>query len=182
MSSADSKKPPPSASPDAPYAGPNVAGSASLSPYPTSRLSPAISLVDTAREIEAAGEVLKSHAGARLEGIARQIRLLQEEARRVLERAQVDLELHQANANFRRTPGHIYHLYRDKQGALVFSMLSPQDHGGTPPEPFLGSYRLEYDRSWTRLEDVAERDRERIDVEELLKDASPELARGPSEG
>jgi hypothetical protein len=34
-------------------------------------------------------------------------------------------------------------------------MLSPDDWGGRPPHPFVGSYRLEADMSWTAAEAIA---------------------------
>jgi hypothetical protein len=43
----------------------------------------------------------------------------------------------------------VYHLYRDGNGSLYFSMLSPEEWGGNPPHGFEGSYRVEVDMSFT---------------------------------
>src|SRR3712207_6501923 len=106
-------------------------GPSRSSPYPLSRLAPAHDLVDVAREIQQADAMLGAVTGAKLEGLARQIRSLQEEARGILDAARRDSELHRAACSFKKRPGQIYHLYRRPEGALYFSMLSPEDWGGS---------------------------------------------------
>ncbi|MCG6966536.1 MAG: DUF2452 domain-containing protein [Chromatiaceae bacterium] len=125
-------------------------------PYPVSRLAPAFTLVDLAREIERADQVIAGRLGAQLEVIAEQVKALQAQARKILEQARVDQRLHHARCAFRRIPGQVYHLYREPDGTLAFSMLSPGDWRGRPPKPFLGSYRLENDMSWTPAGSLAE--------------------------
>jgi hypothetical protein len=44
---------------------------------------------------------------------------------------------------------------------MFFSMLSPGEWGGNPPNEHLGSYRLEYDMSWTPLDKMEARDEAR---------------------
>jgi hypothetical protein len=39
-------------------------------------------------------------------------------------------------------------------------MLSPTEWGGACPHKFLGSYRLEYDHSWTPYDKIEARDRD----------------------
>ncbi|HEY8432439.1 MAG TPA: DUF2452 domain-containing protein [Sandaracinaceae bacterium] len=136
------------------HAGGKHDGPARTSPYPMSRLAPAHDLVDVAREIAAADRAIGAVVGGKLEVIARQIRALQEEARALLARAKRDLDLHRAECSFVKRPGSIYHLYRRGEDRLYFSMLSPDDWGGTPPHPYVGSYRLESDSSWTPLDDI----------------------------
>ena len=118
-------------------------------PYPVSRLAPGFDLVDLAREIDQADQMVSSRLGSQLQIIAEQVRALQAQAREILSRAHEDQRLHHARCAFRRIPGHVYHLYQDADGGLFFSMLSPADWGGRPPNPFLGSYRLENDMSWS---------------------------------
>jgi len=125
------------------------------SPYPVSRLGAKIELVDVAHEIERADEMVGAVVGGKLEVIAEQIRALQAQAREVMAAAQRDLELHHAECSFSKRPGATYHLYERATGALYFSMLSPAEWGGAPPHPFRGSYRLEVDRSFTRVDDDA---------------------------
>lgn len=143
-------------------------GPASASPYPMSRLSAPHDLVDTAREIQRADAVLGAVTGDKLRLIAEQIRALQSEARRVLEGARRDAELHRAECRFPKRVGHVYHLYRDARGRLSFSMLSPDDWRGNPPAAYEGSYRLEADMTWTPADRAAERDAEDASLRRLL--------------
>jgi len=129
-----------------------LAPSDHASPYPVSRLAPPFELVDLAREIQDADRVLGAVVGGQLEVIADQIRSLQEKAKGILERAERAGELHRAACNFRKRAGAIYHLYRRTSGELYFSMLSPDEWGASTPHPFEGSYRLEVDMSWTRVD------------------------------
>lgn len=124
------------------------------SPYPVSRLAPPVALVDIAGEIARADEMLGLQLEGKLGLIAKQIRSLQEEARELLQKARQDRELHQIRCGFKKKPGKIYHVYADKNEKLLFSLLSPQDWGNKPPSTFKGSYRLEADMSWTRVDEA----------------------------
>lgn len=124
---------------------------ARLATVGTSRLAPRIELVDLAAEIARADESIASTTNARLEILAEQIRALQAKARQVLDEARESLDLHRARANFVKRPGQVYHLYRRGE-ELLFSMLSPSDWNDAPPYDFVGSYRLETDLRWTRVD------------------------------
>ena len=139
------------------------------SPYPLSRLSAPITLVDVAREIEAADSLLSAVAAGKLESIARQIRALQAEAARTLAEARDAADLHRVRCNFKKIPGKLYHLYERPNGERYFSMLSPEEWGGAPPHAFRGSYRLEADMRFTPAQDVAEREREWSELRPLLR-------------
>lgn len=56
-------------------------------------------------------------------------------------------------------------------------MLSPGDWNGRPPKPFLGSYRLETDMSWTPAGQTGQQDDSRRLVQQLLS-ASETAAEG----
>ncbi|MDB4985511.1 MAG: hypothetical protein JWN04_689 [Myxococcaceae bacterium] len=138
------------------------------SPYPVSRLSGPVSLVDSAREIERADQWIASTSSAKLEQIAAQMKALREQAEQVLADAQRHAELHRAEARFERHPGKTYHLYERTTGERYWSMLSPRDWGSHPPHAHVGSFRLEADRSWTPLERIAQRDQEQAPFREWL--------------
>jgi hypothetical protein len=148
-------------------------------PYPVSRLAPAFQMTEISAEVERAESMLSARTGAKLRVIADQIQALQAEARKVLAEAREEQALTRARCAFRRIPGHVYHLYRKAEGEPFFSMLSPEDWRGQPPDEFLGSYRLEVDYSWT----PAERSPRADDTGELVR----QLLRigglpGPGEG
>lgn len=133
------------------HSGPNYQGNNSTSPYPVSRLAPHFELVDLARQISEADTKINIRVNAKLKVIADQIKHLQDEAQTILEAAQRDQELHQADCNFSRIPGRIYHLYKKPNDKSYFSMLSPKDWGSKCPHQFIASYRLENDMSWTLM-------------------------------
>jgi hypothetical protein len=118
--------------------------------YGTSRLAPAIRLVDRAREIELAEESVQLHVHGKLEVIAKQIRSLKEEAERLLALAQRDIELHKAKCNFEKKPGQTIHLY-EKENQPYFSLLSPNDWNGKPPHRLIGSFVMNPDRSFSEI-------------------------------
>lgn len=134
------------------HGGPRHPGPAHSSPYPVSRLAPTHDLVDTARKIAEADQILGTVVHGKLSVIAEQIRTLQAQARRLLAEAQHDAVLHRARCSFQKRVGHTYHLYTRPDGSSWFSMLGPLDWRGNPSHAFVGSYRLEPDMSWTPLD------------------------------
>ncbi len=149
-------------------------GPAHSSPYPVSRLAPGFGLVDLAQEIEQADQMVGSRVEAQLRVIADQVKSLQAQARDILQQAKHDQRLHHARCAFRRIPGHIYHLYQEGDGTAAFSMLSPNDWNGRPPKPFLGSYRLENDMSWSPAGAAEQADDSRQLVARLLESTGRE--------
>lgn len=144
-------------------------GDARSSPYPVSRLAPSFDTGELAAEVAKAELMLSARTGAKLRVIADQIRLLQEEARKVLDTARDEQVLTRAECAFKRVPGKTYHLYQRANGRSFFSMLSPADWGGSSPHSFLGSYRLEVDYSWTPAERADEHDDTGALVDQLLR-------------
>ncbi len=142
-------------------------------PYPTSRLAARIDLIDMAQEIEKADQALGLVVGAKLEVIRNQMRALQEEARLLLEEAQVSARLQRAKCNFRKIPGKVYHLYRRPDGELYFSMISPGEWGKAPPHAFEGSYKVDFDLSLRPLSDERARPDGRAVISHLLAGESP---------
>eukprot|EP00116_Pleurobrachia_bachei_P008145 sb/3468407/ len=125
-------------------------------------------LVELAKEVSIANTTVKAGACSKLEIIAQQIRFLQEQARQVLLDASTDEMITKASCNFVKKPGKIYHLYKKPDGKPYMGMLSPEEWGGTPPDEFLGSYKLEYDMTFTPLEKLEKRRAEMSRVQELF--------------
>lgn len=136
------------------YSGDNHQGADHAAPYPVSRMAPATELVDLARQIEEADQMLGNVVHAKLKVIAEQMKALQQEARSIMESSARDQQLHRAQCQFKRQPGKVYHLYKRSGDVLYFSMLSPEEWGAKPPHEFIGSYRLENDMSWTPVEEI----------------------------
>jgi len=134
------------------YSGKNHVGPDRLAPYPLSRLSPDIQLIDMAKEIAEADDMLSIQATGKLRLLLEQMRGLQDEARTILEETRRNQELHRAHCGFKKIAGKIYHLYKKEDSGLLFSMIGPDEWNGSPPFRFVGSYRLENDMSWNPVE------------------------------
>ena len=149
------------------HSGDNHQGADNTAPYPVSRLSPQVELVDLARQISEADAMVNNRVNAKLRVIAEQIKALQSQARSILEDASHDQQLHRAECQFKRIPGKLYHLYQKSDGRVYFSMLSPDDWNGRSPHTYINSYRLENDMSWTPM-DKLDDDNSRELVNRLL--------------
>nr|XP_046167442.1 uncharacterized protein C1orf50 homolog isoform X1 [Oncorhynchus gorbuscha] len=117
---------------------------------------------------EQGDDFVRANACNRLTVIADQIRYLQEQARKVLEDAKKDAELHHAACNVVKKPGNMYYLYERPSGQKYFSILSPQDWGAGCPHKPCGAFKLQYDMSWTPLDDVAKKDAEIAIMDKIL--------------
>ena len=73
-------------------------------------------------------------------------------AQEAVEKARRDALLHRAKCSFEKKPGGIYHLYRKTDGELWFSRLAPSEWVTPQPQTFEGSFRLELDMSFSRLD------------------------------
>lgn len=139
-----------------------------VSSYQTNRVGDPMDLVCLAQQVQKADEFVRANACNKLTVIADQIRYLQEQARKVLEEAKQDADLHHAACNVVKKPGNMYYLYRRESGQRYFSIISPQDWGVSCPHKFLGAYKLQYDMSWTPIADVQKKDEEIAIFEKLL--------------
>ncbi|KAK2821634.1 hypothetical protein Q7C36_020977 [Tachysurus vachellii] len=139
-----------------------------VSSYHTNRVGDPMDLVSLAQQVQKGDEFVRANACNRLTVIAEQIRYLQDQARKVLEDAKRDADLHHAACNVVKKPGNVYHLYVRDSGQRYFSILSPQEWGSSCPHKFLGAYKLQYDMSWTPLEDVEKQEAEISVMDKLL--------------
>uniref|UniRef100_A0A1Y1N772 DUF2452 domain-containing protein n=1 Tax=Photinus pyralis TaxID=7054 RepID=A0A1Y1N772_PHOPY len=124
-------------------------------------------LVELAVEIQKADNFIHANACNKLQIIAEQIRFLQQQAENVLRETKLNLDLHHAACNFVKVPGNIYHLYKRPSGQEYFSMLSPQEWTNSP-HPYLGSFRLEHDQSWTPCDAINQKDLELSVINKIL--------------
>ncbi|XP_028920287.1 uncharacterized protein C1orf50 homolog [Ornithorhynchus anatinus] len=132
------------------------------------RAADPLDLVELAHQVQKADEFVRANASNRLTAIAEQIRHLQAQARKVLEEARRDADLHHAACSLVKKPGNIYFLYQRESGQRYFSILSPKEWGASCPHDFLGAYKLQHDLSWTPYENVEKREAEISMVEKLL--------------
>ena len=138
---------------DTKYSGENFRGADHASPYPVSRLGAPVSLVDTAKIIEAASSKVALRTNAQLEVIVEQMKALQERAREIIEQASRDVDLIHAECRFHRVPGRVYHLFERGDGHRYFSMVGPDEFGGAVPpgsSPAIATSTTSRGRAWTR--------------------------------
>jgi len=136
------------------YKGEKYRGADHQSPYPVSRLSPAIELVELAKEVADADDLLTIQAVGKLRLLAEQIEQLKEKAQEILAETRRNQQLHRAQCGFKKRLGGVYHLYCKADQSFLFSLISPDEWGDsmkTAGLSFVGSFRLESDRSWTPL-------------------------------
>ncbi|XP_068098852.1 uncharacterized protein C1orf50 homolog [Hyperolius riggenbachi] len=148
----------------------NPSGVQLVSTYQTNRIGDPSNLVELAQQVQKADDFIRANACNKLTVIAEQIRILQEQAKRVLEEAKRDADLHHAACNVVKKPGNIYYLYKRESGQRYFSILSPKDWGASCPHEFIAAYKLQHDMSWTPFENIARRDAEINIIDKLLND------------
>ncbi|KAM5248667.1 uncharacterized protein C1orf50 homolog [Ctenodactylus gundi] len=129
-----------------------------VSPYRAHRVGDPSDLVALAEQVQKADEFIRANATNKLTVIAEQVQHLQEQARKVLEDARRDADLHHIACNMVKKPGNIYYLYKRESGQQYFSIISPKEWGTSCPHDFLGAYKLQHDLSWTPYEDIEKKD------------------------
>ena len=63
---------------------------------------------------------------------------MQNQARKILEKAKIEKELHNAACNINKRPGQIYYYYERSSGQKYLTIMSPADWGAKCPHEFLG--------------------------------------------
>ncbi|XP_030242701.1 uncharacterized protein C1orf50 homolog [Drosophila navojoa] len=129
-------------------------------------------IINLAQQIQSADKQLKNSTHQKLVVILDQIKMLQAQAMNILKESNESQALHSAACNFTKRPGHIYHLYQRSTGQNYFSMLSPEEWNHPADQTFKGSYRLEYDLSWTPIDKIREHDDKLKLVEQCINSAS----------
>jgi len=135
-------------------------------------------LVELAANIQKADEFTRATAGSKLSVIAEQVRFLQQQAKAVLEEANLNAELHHIACNFKKVPGKIYYVYRrEESGAKYMSMISPEEWGENCPD-FDAAYKMEHDMTFTPYERIEKRANEEQIIDKILKINSNQLSIG----
>ncbi|KAH8298108.1 hypothetical protein KR018_006911, partial [Drosophila ironensis] len=127
-------------------------------------------IIALAQQIQNADKQLKNTTCHKLSVIMDQIKMLQNQAMEILKESNDHRDLHSAACNFTKKPGQIYHLYQRSSGQKYFSMLSPEEWN-PPDQKFIGSYRLEFDLSWTPVDKIREQDEKLKWAEQCMQKA-----------
>ena len=89
-----------------------------------------------------------SNVYSKISMLEQQIEQLHIMARDIVESGIKSQCLHSAQCGFVKTRGHMYHFYKNNDGVLYCSLLSPEDWKGTPPHEFYGSFLLDHDNEF----------------------------------
>jgi len=146
----------------------NPGGVQLVNSHQSNRMGDPNDLVELAQVVQKGNEFIRANATNKLTVIAEQIRFLQEQAHKALEEAKKDADLHHAACNIVKKPGTVYHMYQRESGQKYLSILSPQEWGASCPHDYIGSWRLEYDMSWTPLADVQKKSEQLALMDKVL--------------
>ncbi|KAM4588847.1 uncharacterized protein C1orf50 homolog [Odontesthes bonariensis] len=139
-----------------------------VSSYQTNRVGDPMDLVALAVQVQKGDDFVKANACNKLTVIADQIRYLQEQARKALEEAKRDADLHHAACNIVKKPGNMYYLYQRPSGQKYFSIISPEEWGAGCPHQFVGAFKLQHDMSWSPVDEMEKRDAELAIMDKLI--------------
>ena len=130
-------------------------------PFPVRSNEPPFSSLERYIEIDRlsiwgeAKREIKTQAKKQLELLDQIHKELIEKAHAILDKAKLDIELHEIPMFSSKIRGRTYYLYesgQDIQNSLFFSILDPSEYQlADATAVFRGSYRLNEDSSWTYL-------------------------------
>ncbi|RMF27487.1 MAG: DUF2452 domain-containing protein [Bacteroidetes bacterium] len=120
-------------------------------PYAHHVGSSVIKPIDKGRVKGRAVAAMYEQTERQLDQIREQIELLARQARELQTRVEISERIYQAEMNFEPLVGHVYHLYRRKDGTEVLSMVAPEEWGRTCPLEFVATVRLLADHTWEVL-------------------------------
>uniref|UniRef100_UPI00358E610A uncharacterized protein C1orf50 homolog n=1 Tax=Myxine glutinosa TaxID=7769 RepID=UPI00358E610A len=146
------------------------AGLPLVSSYHVCRRSDPMDLVVLAEQVQKADDFVRANTCNKLSVIAEQIHFLQEKARKVLEEAKRDAELHHAACNMVKKAGQVYFLYQRNSGQNYFSIISPKEWGSSQPHKFIGAFQLQQDMSWMPLEHGDEENSQKHALQKFLSE------------
>lgn len=97
-------------------------------------------------------QAMEEQTQMQLEQIRRQIDLLAQQAREIMERREISIKIYEASMRFSPVIGHTYYLYRKREEDYVLSMISPEEWGKSMPyEGFEATVKLLADHTWQKI-------------------------------
>ena len=125
-----------------------VAENPHLLPYAHTVGGAVIKPVDKGRVKGLAVSAMYEQTESQLDQIRKQVELLAQQAQAIHDRIKISEDIYQADCGFKPLIGHIYHLYKKKDGTNVLSMVAPTEWGKNLPYDFTASVRLLSDHTW----------------------------------
>ncbi|MFP5040828.1 DUF2452 domain-containing protein [Parasediminibacterium sp. JCM 36343] len=95
---------------------------------------------------------MEEQTNMQLDQIKQQIELLARQAQDISKRKELSLMIYEASLRFKPQIGQTYHLYEQRDGAHMLSLVSPKEWGGSGPfKQFVASVRLLADHTWVEV-------------------------------
>jgi len=96
---------------------------------------------------------MEEQTNMQLDQIRQQIELLARQAQEIRKRKELSMMIYEASIRFKPQIGHIYHLYENKDGSHMLSLVAPHEWGGAGPfKQFIATVKLLADHTWIELE------------------------------
>lgn len=86
---------------------------------------------------------------SKLQMIAEQIEYLQNSARNIMMQSELNKTLHEAECNFSKVMGHVYHFYERENGKIYCSLISPDEWIFF--YKYYGSFLYDFDSEFKKL-------------------------------
>ena len=94
---------------------------------------------------------MEEQVQSQLKQIYNQVDTLARQAKELRARAEISYKIYQCEMKFVPTPGHVYHLYEDKGGKPMLSMIAPEQLGPLSRR-HLATVKQLHDHTWEILE------------------------------
>ena len=95
---------------------------------------------------------MEEQTNMQLDQIKEQIELLARQARVISKRKELSLLIYESKLGFKPQIGFTYHLYENKDGSTMLSLISPNEWGGSGPfKNFISSVKLLADHTWLEI-------------------------------
>jgi hypothetical protein len=120
----------------------------SLLPYAHTVGGAIIRPIDQGKTKGLAMKAMYEQSDVQLNQIRKQVELLISQAQEIHDRISISESIYQAECRFKPNIGHTYHLYLNKEGLKVLSMIGPHEWGKNAPMEYEASVRLLSDHTW----------------------------------
>lgn len=86
---------------------------------------------------------------SKLQMIAEQIKYLQDSAKNIILISEQNKKLHEAECNFSKIMGHIYHFYERENGVIYCSLIGPNEW--TLYHKYFGTFLYDFDSEFKKV-------------------------------
>ena len=129
-----------------------VAENPHLLPYAHTVSGPVIKPIDKGKVKGLAVTAMYEQTEMQLDQIRAQVELLMQQAQQIHRKVEVSERIYEADMGFKPILGKIYHLYENKKGKNILSLIGPNEWGKSCPYTFINSVKMMADHTWEIIE------------------------------